>query len=472
MLYFDESGKMIKGEIFEYAFRAYNIENVNTIIGRYYKQWQGVEFEDMAIISGTYSLVPGEVVLTKKRTVKIPDGVVLDDYRLKMQIDADPALKDELLIQEETFTYNNFLQLREHSYIESDNSMHKIAYWYPTDYFGQGDDIPWIYDLYNSTNSEEEVVGLYNMYVNRYMVGVPIETVVRKTIGEDLYFIGGSLNEYRWQLNTEISYNMVLNSKNYTYNVSSPVICEFQDQAEQPEKLAYISSSAGKYYLRKSINHQLLKEFEYSNYGNLINANYADDYKIAYIWSYNNSYPIVKAANASLNKIAYTSFEEFSIGSYNTFTSQFAMMGEVLNEGKTGFNCFNGQLSILGLIMPLGDYTLSYYFKNSENDDWIIKARPIQHLSTSNPIIVDNGYIDEVRLCPSDAQISTYTYKPMQGMTSATDISNRTTTYEYDVFGRLTIVKDHNGDIVNRYSYHYKGDPTGEPSIIANPPQN
>jgi len=49
-----------------------------------------------------------------------------------------------------------------------------------------------------------------------------------------------------------------------------------------------------------------------------------------------------------------------------------------------------------------------------------------------------------------------YTYKPLVGMASQTDPNGKTTYYEYDDFGRLKMVKDNDGKIINKYDYHYK----------------
>jgi YD repeat-containing protein len=54
------------------------------------------------------------------------------------------------------------------------------------------------------------------------------------------------------------------------------------------------------------------------------------------------------------------------------------------------------------------------------------------------------------------AEITTYTYKLLVGMTSVTDPRGVKTTYEYDAFGRLQTVKDHNGSKLEGYDYHYK----------------
>lgn len=59
-------------------------------------------------------------------------------------------------------------------------------------------------------------------------------------------------------------------------------------------------------------------------------------------------------------------------------------------------------------------------------------------------------------LAGTRALVTTYTYNPMVGMTSATDPNGRITFYEYDEFGNLIVVKDHNGSIITTYDYHYK----------------
>ena len=57
----------------------------------------------------------------------------------------------------------------------------------------------------------------------------------------------------------------------------------------------------------------------------------------------------------------------------------------------------------------------------------------------------------------SGAQLSTYTYTPVIGMTGQTDASGKTVTYEYDKLGRLVVVRDQNGNVVKKYDYQYNG---------------
>ncbi|MEO7991905.1 MAG: hypothetical protein ABI663_20285 [Chryseolinea sp.] len=55
--------------------------------------------------------------------------------------------------------------------------------------------------------------------------------------------------------------------------------------------------------------------------------------------------------------------------------------------------------------------------------------------------------------------ITTYTYEknnPLIGMTSETDPNNKTQYYVYDVFNRLRLVKDSDGNIIKKYEYNYQ----------------
>ncbi len=76
----------------------------------------------------------------------------------------------------------------------------------------------------------------------------------------------------------------------------------------------------------------------------------------------------------------------------------------------------------------------------------------------ANLIIPDMQKVEALRQHPdlSNAQITTYTYKPLVGMTSKTDPRGVTTFYEYDDFNRLKCIKDNQGNVIQKFDYHYK----------------
>ena len=73
---------------------------------------------------------------------------------------------------------------------------------------------------------------------------------------------------------------------------------------------------------------------------------------------------------------------------------------------------------------------------------------------------VDNNgggdvWFDDLRLYPADAEMTTYTYKPLVGMSSQMDTNGRAIYYEYDGFGRLKLIRDHDKNILRRTDYNY-----------------
>ncbi|MEJ7769705.1 MAG: DUF5977 domain-containing protein [Chitinophagaceae bacterium] len=67
--------------------------------------------------------------------------------------------------------------------------------------------------------------------------------------------------------------------------------------------------------------------------------------------------------------------------------------------------------------------------------------------------------LNKIRTAFPTAVINTYTYNPLVGISSHTDINSRTTYYEYDSFGRLSIVRDQDFYILKKYCYNYQGQP-------------
>jgi hypothetical protein len=74
---------------------------------------------------------------------------------------------------------------------------------------------------------------------------------------------------------------------------------------------------------------------------------------------------------------------------------------------------------------------------------------------TTTVTVSGGGNIDELRLYPSTAQMTTYTYNPEVGISSQCDVGSRITYYFYDGLSRLRYVKDQDGNIIKTVEYHY-----------------
>lgn len=185
---------------------------------------------------------------------------------------------------------------------------------------------------------------------------------------------------------------------------------------------------------------KLLKN-RYDDYGNLLEQQKLNDAKYAYTWGYNHTYPIAQVVNASHTDIFHTSFEEEGEGNSNVSDSKTGRKSKIDGYTKTLTGLSNGA------------YQLTYWQKGGSG--WVLQTLVVSVTAGTYTISL-TGQVDEVRLHPESAQMTTYTYDPLVGMTSQTDMNNNSVYYEYDGFNRLSLVRDEGGNVVKKYCYNYQ----------------
>ncbi|WP_454489452.1 DUF5977 domain-containing protein [Arcticibacter tournemirensis] len=79
-----------------------------------------------------------------------------------------------------------------------------------------------------------------------------------------------------------------------------------------------------------------------------------------------------------------------------------------------------------------------------------------------------HAWFDDIRLFPYASSVQTYTIEPFKGVSSKTDERNRTTYYEYDEKNRLSIIRDHNQNILEAFCYNFKDQRTNCFSVYYN----
>jgi hypothetical protein len=210
----------------------------------------------------------------------------------------------------------------------------------------------------------------------------------------------------------------------------------------------------------------------YDTLGNLLEQQKTSDLKQSYIWDYKSSYPVAQVTNAPYSSIAFTSFE--SDGKGNWAYSGTPAPDATAPTGKKVFTIINSSNNITknGLSTST-TYIVSYWKKSGTvavNGTTPVTGRTINSWTYYEHTVVNpsgglitvsgtNGVIDELRLYPALAQMTTYTYNPLIGITSQCDANNRITYYEYDGFNRLSLLRDADRNILKKICYNYAEQP-------------
>ena len=181
---------------------------------------------------------------------------------------------------------------------------------------------------------------------------------------------------------------------------------------------------------------------QYDSKGNLLQQRKTGDVPTSYLWGYNQTLPVAQVVNAATNEVFYTSFETESLAGIQADAS----------KAKTGSKYFIGSYQPAFTIPNNRKYVISY-FREASAGNW----KYIKEDYTPN-YTIPTDTIDEVRIYPADAVMSTMTYTPLIGKTSETDANGITTYYEYDSFNRLYLIRDDKRNIVQKIDYKYYND--------------
>jgi hypothetical protein len=216
-------------------------------------------------------------------------------------------------------------------------------------------------------------------------------------------------------------------------------------------------------YVQKDSRYADESKFLFVN-GNPLQSTGHDGIPNSYVWDYSNKEPIAKVTNATVDQVAYTSFESDGGGNW-TIASSLRDAGGI--TGGQSYNLGNGSCSKSGLTSA-NTYVVSYWSKTGVSYTVTGSASSIQGktingwtyfehkvIGVSAVSITGTGDVDELRLYPASAQMTTYTYSPVFGMTSQCDVDNRVAYYFYDALGRLQYIKDQDGNILKTIDYHY-----------------
>lgn len=345
------------------------------------------------------------------------------------------------------------IQLTKQVTINSDGNTYTTRKKYPNDY------------TTTATPTNQMAKSIYYMSNSKHMHNVLIEeyTSLKKSGESDEKVISGKIAEYKVQ-----SSSTVLAFKEYLLETATPLTLT---TVFTPSTVtSNVFSSDSRYVLKLT----------YENYDselNLIQYSRPDDQSISFLWNYNFQFPVAQIINCDVDHFCYTSFEADNKGNWN-----YNVAGEVTSDpgsdlyAKTGTKYFNtNSYPVSKTSITPGNYILSYWIKDAtptvfftgatgvatitgetDPNGWTYKETKFSIASSGGFSITGNCKIDEVRLYPSDAQMKTFAFTPLVGVTEMCDENNVETHYEFDKFSRLEWVEDYNRDPLLNYKYAYK----------------
>jgi len=210
---------------------------------------------------------------------------------------------------------------------------------------------------------------------------------------------------------------------------------------------------------------QMISFDQYDSNNNITQYTARNATPTSIIWDYLHGNPIAQVKNAVNTAVLYTSFDADGKGGW--FYSGTPVFDPTAPTGSMVYPLSSGSISSPGLSTTTG-YIVSYWSNSGpatvyasgyisgtsyrSANGWAYYEHIIP-TGVSAVTISGSTSIDELRLYPPAAQMTTYAYNP-SGVTSISDTKGAINSFEYDYFGRLKNAKDWNGNIVKNYGYH------------------
>jgi len=156
--------------------------------------------------------------------------------------------------------------------------------------------------------------------------------------------------------------------------------------------------------------------------------------KYEYAAKFPNNFPNIPNIGTLENKITYNQYD--SIGNIQQYTLENGIPVSLI----WGYN----KTQLIAKIENAVYSEVSSYVAN------------LQTLSDTGTEVDLLSALATLRGSLPNAMITTYTYKPLIGVSTIIDPKGNTTFYVYDEFNRLKLVKDAQGNILSENQYHYK----------------
>jgi hypothetical protein len=186
------------------------------------------------------------------------------------------------------------------------------------------------------------------------------------------------------------------------------------------------------------------------------------------MWDYKQDMPVAKLKN-NLGTFAYTSFEADGKGNWQF--SGIPVLDDFAPTGNKAYDLSSGSITSALITNLASTYNLTYWskttsasvngnlgFKLGTNGRGWTLFRHLIPVGISALTITGSVRIDELRLQSVGSQLSTFTYRPLLGVSNMVDLNSNADVFEYDDFQRLLNIRDNQGNIRKNFRYNTVAD--------------
>ncbi|WP_428330294.1 DUF5977 domain-containing protein [Mucilaginibacter sp.] len=252
----------------------------------------------------------------------------------------------------------------------------------------------------------------------------------------------------------------------YSWTTSVPVpVSGFKFSNHAAGSIAGASTVFGKdsRYIAKSFYQS------YDSKNNLVQSQNLGEPSSSVIWGYHQDQPIAQISNAMISQVAYTGFET-NDQRFWTFAAAGRDSSGQAKTGKIRYQLGSGPVNTTAQL-PAGTYILSLWTQGakpgisgttndvsivngeSDSNSWNFYMDRITLSANATVTLTGSGLIDEVRLYPQGAHMSTMAMIPQVGVLTTTSKDDKVNSYEYDALNRLVTERDDQYNILKQYSY-------------------
>lgn len=287
-----------------------------------------------------------------------------------------------------------------------------------------------------------------------HLIAFPIEQVTYRETAGGRTILSGTVSQYK-------SFGKGLVDKVFKLETASPIAQASFKFSNQPIGVMPFDQPFSSFSVDSRYKPVLTYD-SYDSSGNPLQFTVENGSSYSYLWSYNGMYPVAEIVNARQADAAYTGFEADGKGNWDY--SGIAATDVTAPAGNKCYDLSSGALVKGGLSYDK-EYTLTYWAKSTAagnvsgapadaidtKGDWTLYKRKLNYMTSVT--LSGSVLVDEVRLHPSKATMTTYTYSPLIGVTSETDPAGKVTYYEYDGVQRLEQIKDQFRRIIKLHDY-------------------